>query len=85
MSANTEGIDKMERSEVELLPCPFCGDAEHLETDSASIEYLDVDESGDEELEQMPTEAWFVTCGACGAQGPQGDTPEEAERAWNSR
>jgi Lar family restriction alleviation protein len=56
---------------TELLPCPFCGDAEPV--------YGEVE--GDHHVSS------WVMCGSCGCKAYSGDTEPErtAVEAWNSR
>ena len=63
-------LKKMHIETVDLLSCPFCGQARGIRT----VYFLTTDEA-----------SYYVICPGCGAQGPTGDTPEEAIASWNSR
>jgi Lar family restriction alleviation protein len=56
-----------------LVPCPFCGGTDLLQTDKMVNE----DTAGPEE--------WFVVCGNCSAMGPLASSSAKAQAAWNRR
>ena len=74
-------------SESELMPCPFCGSTDLLQTDKMENELSDeatetLSLTGEEDV---PPEEWFVVCGRCGAMGPMSPSGHEAQTAWNRR
>ena len=65
-----------------LIPCPFCGQTDLLQTDQMVLEY---DETTVSLPDGEPAEEWFVVCGNCGAMGPMSPSAEQAHIAWNRR
>lgn len=74
----------MEKSKIDLLPCPFCG-----KPDTAKITTVSECECMDNPTEFDETHYGAVcsfVVGGCGAStGWYYETPEEAAKAWNTR
>lgn len=74
----------MEKSKIDLLPCPFCG-----KTDTAKITTVAECECMDNPTEWDKTHYGAVcsfVVGGCGAStGWDHESPEEAAKAWNTR
>lgn len=58
------------KAEIEVMPCPFCGNDDNLSLDS------DYDEHAPE---------YFVQCQRCWAQGPEDFVEKDAVEKWNTR
>ena len=70
-----------------LMPCPFCGATELLQTDRMVQEYSEAaaESLAHDGLDGEPEDEWFVVCGDCGAMGPTKPSAEAAQAAWNRR
>ena len=74
-------------NKCKLIPCPFCGAADLLQTDKMVQE---IDEEAAEALaydehDDKLEDEWFVVCGDCGAMGPMSPSAGQAQAAWNRR
>jgi hypothetical protein len=63
-------------SELELLPCPFCGKTAWMFRYAPEWDY---------ELDEMAPEAFEVRCGACASRTWRHSSREGAARDWNTR
>jgi Lar family restriction alleviation protein len=57
------------KTEIEVMPCPFCGNDDNLSLNS------DYDEHVPE---------YFVKCCGCGTQGPEDFVERNAVEKWNT-
>lgn len=67
------GVDgPLQKTEVELLDCPFCGQMDNC--DSIRME--------DDSLDRHPGGYFWIQCHSCGARGPEVKSQEAAINSW---
>ena len=74
-------------SEIELKPCPFCGESELVETSELHYGLYIRRTAGPGGSPEGTWEFYSVECNGCGCNCVllNGDTPQEAAELWNQR
>lgn len=62
----------LQKTEVKLLDCPFCGQADNC--DSIRME--------DDSLDHHPSGYFWIQCHSCGARGPEERSQEKSISSW---
>ena len=71
---------------IELKPCPFCGESEIVDTSERNDGLYIRKTSGPRGTPEGTWEFFNVECNSCGCRNVwTGSTPQEAAEEWNRR